>query len=157
MKENRVYQTKISTKTNNDGFSPTVFRSRLEQKTRVTECLACCVCLLFSMAKTILRMGSCVRFCCHNILFPSHYVRRRFPSVGALEFRCCREIPSVNQKLTFWERISCITRQDDFSPRSHRVVPLQVAPFLRDCKGRGYRRNCRAGQTERKTSEFIVI
>ena len=23
----------------------------------------------FSMAKSVLRMGSCVRFCCHNILF----------------------------------------------------------------------------------------
>ena len=29
-KENRVHQTKISTKTDKDGFSPAVFRSRLE-------------------------------------------------------------------------------------------------------------------------------
>ena len=40
-------------------------------------------------------------------------MRRKFPSVSALEFRCCREIPLVNQKLTFDERISCITRHDD--------------------------------------------
>ena len=53
---------------------------------------------------------------------PLHYVRRRFPSVSALWFRCCRKILFVNQKLTFDERISCITRHDDFSPRIHRAV-----------------------------------
>ena len=36
-------------------------------------------------------MGTCVRFCYSNILIPSHYVRRRFPSVSALEFRCWRK------------------------------------------------------------------
>ena len=61
-------QTKISTKTDEDGFSPTLFRSRLEQKFPVTEYLVCYVCVLFSMAKSVLRMGSCVRFCCHNML-----------------------------------------------------------------------------------------
>ena len=44
--------------------------------------------------------------------------------------------------------ISCITRHKDFSPRIHRADSRQVAPFFRDCKGRGYRR--RAGQTEKK-------
>ena len=81
----------------------------------------------------------------------------RFLSVSALVFRCCREIPLVNQKLTFEERISCITRHDDFPPRSNRAVLLQVAPSPIDCKGRGYGHGRRAGQTERKTSEFIVI
>ena len=71
-------------------------------------------------------------------------------SPRSLLFRCCREIPSVNQKLTFDKRISCITRPDDFSPRSHPSVSLQVAPFLKDCKGRGYRLRW-------KTSEYIVI
>ena len=49
-----------------------VFRSRLEQKNPVTKCLVYFVCVLFSMAKSMLRMGSCVRFCCpndHNISF----------------------------------------------------------------------------------------
>ena len=55
-------QTKISTKTHRDGFSRAVFRTRLEQKTPVIECLVCYVCVLFSMAKSILRMGSCVSF-----------------------------------------------------------------------------------------------
>ena len=31
-KENRVYQTKISMKTDKDGFLPAVFKSRKEQK-----------------------------------------------------------------------------------------------------------------------------
>ena len=63
-----MHQTKISTKTDIDSFSPAVLRSRLQQKIPVTECLACCVCVLFSMAKSIIRMNSCFRFCCHNIL-----------------------------------------------------------------------------------------
>ena len=133
-------------------FSPAVFRSRLEQKFSVTEYLLCCVCVLFSMAKFMLRISS---IWWHFI--PSHYVRRRFSSVSALEFRCCREIPLVNQELTFYERISCIRRHDGFSLRSYRAVSLQVAPFARDCKDRGYGRDRRAGQTERKTIEFIVI
>ncbi|RMX43906.1 hypothetical protein pdam_00011262, partial [Pocillopora damicornis] len=54
-------------------------------------------------------------------------VRRRSPLVSALDFRCCR--------LTFDERIGCITRLNDFVPRSHRAVSLQVAPSLKDCKG----------------------
>ena len=54
----------------------------------------------------------------------------------------------------FDERISC-TKHDDFLPRSHQAVSLQVAPFPRDCKGRGCRRDRRAGRTERKTSKFF--
>ena len=34
--ENRVYETKILTKTDKDGFSPAVFRSKLEQKIPVS-------------------------------------------------------------------------------------------------------------------------
>ena len=55
-------QTKISTKTDRDGFSRAVFRSRLEQKTPVIERLVCYACVLFSMAMSMLRMGSCVSF-----------------------------------------------------------------------------------------------
>ena len=29
----------------------------------------CCVCVMFSMAKSVFRIGSCTRVCCHNILF----------------------------------------------------------------------------------------
>ena len=68
LKENCEHQTKISTKRDKDGFSPAVFRSRLEQKTFVTECFVCCVCALFSMAKSMSRMGSSVRFYCHNMM-----------------------------------------------------------------------------------------
>ena len=56
-------------KSDKNGFSPAVFRSRLEQKIPVTEYLVCCICVLSSMAKSMLRMGSCVRFCYHNIIF----------------------------------------------------------------------------------------
>ena len=52
--ENRVHQKKILTKTDKDGFSPAVFKSRLEQKLPVNECLVCCVCVLFSTAKSIM-------------------------------------------------------------------------------------------------------
>ena len=45
-----MQQTKILTKTDKDGFSPALFRSRLEHKIPVTGCLVCCVCVLFSMA-----------------------------------------------------------------------------------------------------------
>ena len=131
--------TKISTRTDKDGFSPAVFRSRLEQSTPVTEWLVNCLRVLFSMAKSMVIMGSCVHFCLHNMLF-------LISLVNAPEFRCCRVISLANQKLTFDEIISCITRHDDFSPRSDRAVSLQTAPFLRDCKGRGRRR--RTGQTK---------
>ena len=52
-------------KTDQDGFSRVLFRLRLEQKTPVPECLVCCVCVLFPMAISMLRMGSFV----DNILF----------------------------------------------------------------------------------------
>ena len=66
-KENRVYQTKISMKT--DGFSPVVFKSRLEQKNPVIECLVYCFCVLFPMAKSTERMASFVRSCCPKFYF----------------------------------------------------------------------------------------
>ena len=74
----------------------------------------------FSMAKSVLRMGSCVRFCCHNILF------RTLGGEG-YQFHCCREISLVSQ--TFDERIRCIRRHDDFSPRSHCKLLLKTRPF----------------------------
>ena len=55
----------------------------------------------------MVRIASCVCFCCHNILF-LHTVWQRFPVVNALKFHCYREIPRVNQELTFDKRISCI-------------------------------------------------
>ena len=121
-----MHQTKISTKTDKHGLSPAVSSSRLEQKTPATECLVCCVCVLYSMD------GSCVRFCCNNILFlltksgegSAWSVLKSFVAVR-------RVIPLANRKLTFGERISCIKRDDDFSPRSHRAVSLKVGPFQR--------------------------
>ena len=119
-----------------------------------TEFLACCVCVLFSMARSIIRMGSCVRFCCHNSLFlNSHYVRRSLPSVSALEFRCCTEIPLRNQKLTSGERISCNMRHDDFSSRGDRVVSWQVQysfPQRLQMQRLSSRSSSRSNRTENK-------
>ena len=81
--------------TDKDGFSPAVFRSNSEQKSPVAECFIHCVCFLFSLAKSILAMGSCVCFCSHNLSFFRTKRRESFTDVvvSALEFRCCREIP----------------------------------------------------------------
>ena len=71
------------------------------------------------MAKPMLRIDSCVRFYCQNILFLRTICGEGSPwPVLKILFRCCGEIPLVNQKLTFDELISCITRHDDF----HREV-----------------------------------
>ena len=95
-KEDRVHQTKISTKTDKGGFSPAVFRSRLEQKTPSTEYLVYCVCVLFSMPKFMLRMSSV--FVSIAKTFHSFAISAaKVPSVSALEFRCCRVIPLRNQ------------------------------------------------------------
>ena len=136
MKENRVHQTKISTKTDKSGFSPAVFRSWLDKKTPTTEYLFCSVFVFFSMAKAMLRMGGV--FVCSFAISAEKVPLAQFSRVSF-----SRVIPLVNQKRTFDERIRCITRHHDISPRSHRAVSLQVAPFPRECKGRGYRR--RAG------------
>ena len=144
---NRVHRTKISTKTDKDGFSHAVFRSRLEQKIPATEYLGCCFRVLFFLAKSMLRMGSCVRFCCHNILFHRTMCGGKGSHRSMLySFDAVAKFLQGNQKLNFDQRFSCITRHVNFSPRSHRAVSLQ-----------GYLRDRRAGHTERKTSELIVI
>ena len=134
-KENRVHQTQISMKTDKDGFSPAVFKSRLDQKNPVIQCLVCCFCVLSLMAKSMERMAIFLRSCCLKFYFFEL-------SAGKVPLGRCL----ANQKLTFDERISCIVKHDDFSPRSHRAVSQQVTPFLVHCKGRGDR--CRAVQIE---------
>ena len=47
--------------------------------------------------------------------------------VGALEFRCCREVVHSSGKLVFdgsIERISCITQHEDYAALSNRTVLL---------------------------------
>ena len=65
--ENRVHQNNFSMKTDKGSFSHAVIRSRLEQKNPVTKYQVRCVCVLFSVAKSMLIMGSCVRFYGPNI------------------------------------------------------------------------------------------
>ena len=63
-------RTKTSTESDKDGFSPAVFRLRLEQKKLLLlNVCECYVCVMFSMAKSMFRIGSCTRVCCHKILF----------------------------------------------------------------------------------------
>ena len=58
-------------------------------------------------------------------------------------------------KANFWRKNQLYNEARWFFSRGHRAVSLQVVPFLRDCKGKGYGRDRRADQTKRKTSEFI--
>ena len=133
--------TKISTRTDKDGFSPAVFSSRLEQSAPVTEWLVNCLRVLFSTAKSMVIMGSCVRFCLHNMLF-------LISLVNAPEFRCCRVISLANQKLTFDEIIICTTRHDVIGQfhckllLSSEIVKAEAVVVE---------------PVKRKTSEFIVI
>ena len=71
--------------------------------------------------------------------------------VGALEFRCCREVVHSSGKLVFdgsIERISCITQHEDYAALSNRTVLLQVAPLLRNKDGRTYRRRSGVPENE---------
>ena len=68
-KENRVHQTKISTKTDKDSFSPAMFKSKLEQENLIIECLVCCFCVLFLTVKSMERMASIVRSCYPKLYF----------------------------------------------------------------------------------------
>ena len=104
------------------------------------------------MAKSMLRMGRCVRFCWQHFI-PSHKERQGFPLLSVLDFRCFRVIALANHKRTFDERIGCITRHDDFVPRSHRAV--FTASLSKDCKDWGCRRG--AGQTENEWVYLIQV
>ena len=71
--------------------------------------------------------------------------------VGALEFRCCREVVHSSGKLVFdgsIERISCITQHEDYAALSNRTVLLQAAPLLRNKDGRSYRRRSGVPENE---------
>ena len=71
--------------------------------------------------------------------------------VGALEFRCCREVTNSFAKLMFdgsIERINYITKHEDFNAITNRAVLLQVAPLLRRQDRGTYRR--RSGGLENK-------
>ena len=111
-----MHQTKISTKTNKDGFSPAVFRSRLEHKIPVTEFLA--VSYVFSQCSRV-----------------------------SLLKRTSLHKPKAN----FWGKNQLYYEARLFLTEKSSGSFTASFSFLRDCKGRGYRRDRRAGQTERKT------
>ena len=71
--------------------------------------------------------------------------------VGALEFRCCREVTNSSAKLMFdgsIERINCITKHEDLNAITNRAVLLQVAPLLRRQDGGTYRRRRGGSENE---------
>ena len=54
--------------------------------------------------------------------------------MGALEFRCCREVVDVLGNMAFdgsIEKISCITEHEDYGAMTNRAVLLQVGPLLK--------------------------
>jgi hypothetical protein len=62
---------------------------------------------------------------------------------GVVENRCCKEITSALQIMTFdgsIGRISCITQHENFGPMTHRAVLENVGSLLKDRNGRSYRR-----------------
>ena len=61
----------------------------------------------------------------------------------AMEFRCCHEVGETMGKLVFdasIERIKCVTEHEDYVAHTNEPVLADVAPLLRDKKGRSYRR-----------------
>ena len=136
-----MHQTKISTETDKEGFSLAVFRSRVEQKNPITECLVFCVCVDEICQDWVAVFVSIAITFYSFVLSAAKVALGQYSRVSLL-----KGISLWKPKANFDERISCITRHNDFSPRGHRAVSLQVAPYLRDCKSRGYRR--RASQTE---------
>ena len=98
-------RTKTSTESDKLGFSPAVFRLRLEQKKLpLLNVCECCVCVMFSMAKSMFRIGSCTRVCCHNASNATKVPLSQCSRVSLLWSNSL-----TNQKLTFDERISCIS------------------------------------------------
>ena len=80
-----MHQTRISTKTDKDGFSLAVFRSRLEQKIPVTECYSDAFLFCFLMRNLWVAVFVSVTITFHSFALCAAKV----PSVSALEFRCC--------------------------------------------------------------------
>ena len=69
--------------------------------------------------------------------------------VGALEYRCCREVICAMAKLVFDgsnEKISCITQHADYAAMANVAVLTMAGPLLRGSDGRTYKR--RTGQTQ---------
>ena len=74
-------------------------------------------------------------------------MRRRFPSVSTLEFRCCRIIPSVNHKLTFDERIGTMILCREVIGQFHCMLLLSSKTAKTEAVV--------VKPVKRKTSEFI--
>ena len=73
--------------------------------------------------------------------------------VGALEYRCCREVVCAMGKAVDGsiERIKCITEHEDYNPMVNEAVLNMVGPLLRSSDGRPYKR--KTGQSK---NELVV-
>ena len=89
-----MHQTRISTKTDKDGFSPAVFRSKLEQKIPVTECYSDVFLFCFLMRNLWVAVFVSVAITFHSFALCAAKV----PSVSALEFRCFRAVLEAGTK-----------------------------------------------------------
>ena len=132
-----------------DGLTPAVLRARFEHEVTVEEWLVPAAATLkrldviFALHSKILLQTICLCFRCTCGECANANL------TGALEYRCCKEIVQIRQKLTFKgsiEHLECSIKHGDFSAMTNRTLLLQVGPLLRDKKGKGYRR--RDGQTE---------
>ena len=62
--------------------------------------------------------------------------------MGALEYRCCREVVDAVGKMAFdgsIEKIDCITEHEDYRALSNRTVLLQVGHLLKHRDGSKYK------------------
>ena len=71
--------------------------------------------------------------------------------IGALEFRCCREVVDAVRILVFdgsIEHIKCITEHEDYPALTNRTVLLQLAPLLKHEDGSKYKKHTGGSENE---------
>ena len=71
--------------------------------------------------------------------------------VGALEYRCCREVICAIGKAIFdgsIDQITCITQHEDYNSMINTAVLTMVGPLLRSIDGRYYKRKSGQNQNE---------
>ncbi|XP_065059440.1 uncharacterized protein LOC135692765 isoform X1 [Rhopilema esculentum] len=71
--------------------------------------------------------------------------------VGALEYRCCREVHCAIGKAVFdgtIDGITCIIQHRDYNALVNTEVLMMVGPLLKDSQGRAYKRRAGQGRNE---------
>ena len=110
-----------------DGLTPAVLQAKFEDKVRLNDWLVPaeaalkCVDVIFTLRLKILLQTICL--CCRCRC--GECAKENL--TGALEYRCCKEIAQVCQKLTFdgsIEHLKCITKHGDTSAMTNKTVLL---------------------------------